>query len=175
MRFCIDLGRQFPDYSKDLWGITASDSVHGYEIWGGPPKTGNIDGTVAPCASAGSLPYLPQDVMRVLRTIQLRYGTGTWSRYGFVDAFNPLINWYDSDIVGIDTGITMVMAENARTAFVWDTFMKNPEAQRGMLRAGFEMYDAPNPQEMAPTPPTPLSSPGSAPSSHHRTSTKANP
>ncbi len=87
---------------------------------------------------------------RAARRFRLRYGAGTWSRYGFVDAFNPLINWYDSDVVGIDTGITMVMAENARSAFVWDTFMKNPEAQRGMLRAGFEMYESPNPQEMAP-------------------------
>jgi hypothetical protein len=48
-----------------------------------------------------------------------------------------LNGWYDSDVVGIDTGITMVMAENSRTGFGWDTFMKNPEAQRGMARAGF--------------------------------------
>ena len=34
----------------------------------------------------------------------------------------------------------MVMAENARTGFVWDTFMKNPEARRGMERAGFKSY-----------------------------------
>jgi hypothetical protein len=34
----------------------------------------------------------------------------------------------------------MLMAENARTGFVWDTFMKNPEAQRGMERAGFKKY-----------------------------------
>ena len=95
-------------------------------MWGGPPKTGPIDGTVVPCATAGSLPFQPQAVMRVLRTIDRLYGAGTWSRYGFVDAFNPLTNWYDSDVIGIDTGITMVMAENARTAFVWDTFMKNP-------------------------------------------------
>ena len=32
----------------------------------------------------------------------------------------------------------MLMAENARTAFVWETFMKNPEAQRGMAVAGFQ-------------------------------------
>ena len=174
-RFCLDLARQFPDYSEDLWGITASDSIKGYQIWGGPPQTGNIDGTIAPCATAGSLPFMPQQIMRVLRTIQLRYGTGTWSRYGFVDAFNPLLNWYDSDIVGIDTGITMVMAENARTAFIWDTFMKNPEAQRGMLRAGFEMYDAPNPQETLPTAPTPLSQEAPAVTNHHRNSSKASP
>ena len=47
-RFCLSLSPDFPDYSDDLWGITASDSVHGYEIWGGPPKTGPIDGTVVP-------------------------------------------------------------------------------------------------------------------------------
>jgi hypothetical protein len=34
----------------------------------------------------------------------------------------------------------MVMAENARTGFVWDTFMRNPEAQRAMERAGFHSY-----------------------------------
>jgi hypothetical protein len=43
----------------------------------------------------------------------------------------------------------MLMAENARTGFVWETFMKRPEAQRGMKRAGF----VPNP----PPPPAPVS------------------
>ena len=78
--------------------------------------------------------------MRVLRTIKDRYGDGAWCRYGFVDAFNPLTNWFDHDVVGIDTGITMVMAENARSGFVWETFMQNPEAKRGMDRAGFASY-----------------------------------
>ena len=86
--------------------------------------------------------------MRVLRTISTRFGAGTWSRYGFVDAFNPGTNWYDSDVVGIDSGIMMIMAENARTAFVWDTFMKNPEAQRGMERAGFKPVQPLAPQEL---------------------------
>jgi hypothetical protein len=136
-RFCLELAKQFPDYSDDLWGITASDSQKGYVIWGGPPSTGPIDGTVVPSASAGSLPFLPQPVMRVLQNIKSHYG-GAWCRYGFVNAFNPLKNWYDTDVIGIDTGITMLMAENARTGFVWETFMKNPEAQRGMERAGFK-------------------------------------
>jgi hypothetical protein len=139
-RFCLDLAKQFPDYSDDLWGITASDSKNGYVVWGGPPSTGPIDGTVVPCAAGGSLPFQPDASMRVLRNIKDRYGQKAWSDYGFVDAFNPLTNWYDTDVIGIDTGITMVMAENARTAFVWDTFMKNPEAKRGMRRAGFENY-----------------------------------
>jgi hypothetical protein len=139
-RFCLDLANQFPDYGDDLWGISASDSKNGYVVWGGPPSSGPIDGTVVPCATGGSLPFQPQATMRVLRNIKDRYGRWTWSDYGFVDAFNPLTNWYDTDVIGIDAGITMVMAENARTAFVWDTFMKNPEATRAMDRAGFKSY-----------------------------------
>jgi len=142
-RFCIELCKRFPDYSEDLWGITVSDSPHGYVVWGGPPATGPIDGSVVPSAAGGSLPFLPQESMRVLRNIKTRYGNNAWGRYGFVDAINPLTNWYDSDVIGIDTGISMVMAENARTGFVWETFMKNQEARRGMELAGFKSYPAP--------------------------------
>jgi hypothetical protein len=139
-RFCLELGKQFPDYSEDLWGITASDSEkNGYVGWGGPPATGPIDGTVVPSAAGGSLPFLPAATMRVLKTIRNRHPSA-WTKYGFVNAFNPLKNWYDSDVIGIDTGITMLMAENLRTGFVWDTFMKTAEAQRGMERAGFHKY-----------------------------------
>jgi hypothetical protein len=141
-RFCVELNTQFPDYSNALWGVTASDSEHGYVAWGGPPAMGPIDGTICPAAAGGSIPFLPAETMRVLRTIHDRYPKA-WSRYGFIDAFNPLTDWYDTDAVGIDTGITMLMAENARSAFVWDTFMKNPEAQRGMDAAGFKPWQPP--------------------------------
>ncbi len=140
--FCLSLNEMFPDYSNALWGITASDSQHGYVAWGGPPATGPIDGTVVPCAAGGSVPFMPAETMRVLHTIHDHYPKA-WSRYGFVDAFNPLTNWYDEDVIGIDVGITMLMAENARTGFVWETFMKNPEAQKGMQLAGFQPYKSP--------------------------------
>jgi hypothetical protein len=136
-RFCLELAKQFPDYSADLWGITASDSKTGYVVWGGPPEIGPIDGSVVPSATGGSLPFLPQASLRVLRNIKARYGQRAWCRYGFVNAFNPLTNWYDSDVIGIDTGITMLMAENLRTGSVWSTFMKNSEVRRGLQRAGF--------------------------------------
>ncbi len=139
-RFCLELGKQFPDYSDDLWGITASDSLYGYVAWGGPPEMGPIDGSVVPSAAGGSLPFLTDATMRVLRNIRARYGDGAFSKYGFVNAFNPLKGWYDNDVVGIDTGITLLMAENVRTGFVWETFMKSPEARRGMERAGFKPY-----------------------------------
>jgi hypothetical protein len=137
-RFCIELGKQFPDYSDDLWGITASDSEHGYVAWGGPPEMGPVDGTVVPSAAAGSLPFLPVDTLRVLKNMKSRYGDHCWCRYGFINAFNPLKNWFDGDVVGIDTGITLTMAENLRTGFVWNTFMKNREPQIGLNRAGFK-------------------------------------
>ena len=139
-RFCLELAKQFPDYSDDLWGITASDSRNGYLVWGGPPEIGPIDGTVVPSAAAGSLPFSPQATLRVLKNIKNRYVPKAWSRYGFVNAFNPLTKWYDTDVIAIDTGITMLMAENLRTGFVWKTFMKSPEAQRGLERANFTIY-----------------------------------
>jgi hypothetical protein len=136
-RFCLSLRDDFPDYSAHLWGITASDSANGYQAWGGPPPLGRLDGSVVPCAAGGSLPFLQEDCMRVLRTIRERYPKA-WGRYGFVDAFNPLTGWYNPDVLGIDLGITMLMAENARSGFVWEAFMKNKDAQRGMERAGFK-------------------------------------
>ncbi len=113
-RFCLELDPQFPDYSEDLWGITASDSAKGYVVWGGPPAMGPIDGTVVPSAAGGSLPFLPQPTCACCAPSG-RATDRAWSRYGFVNAFNPLTNWYDNDVVGIDTGITMLMAENLRT------------------------------------------------------------
>jgi hypothetical protein len=136
-QFCLSLRDKFPNYSEDLWGISASDWEHGYTAWGGPPPQGPIDGSIVPCATGGSLPFLFDDCIRVLRNIRGTYGERAWTKYSFVDAFNPLDGWYDQDVLGLDLGITMLMAENHRTGFVWEIFMKNPEAQTAMEKAGF--------------------------------------
>lgn len=139
--FCLSLHDRFPDYSENLWGISASDYAKGYTAWGGPSADGGVlgpvDGTIVPCATGGSLPFLYDDCMKVLRNIRGRYKEKGWTRYGLVDAFNPLTGWTDQDVLGIDLGITTLMAENHRTGFVWETFMKNPEAQSAMQKAGF--------------------------------------
>jgi hypothetical protein len=142
--FCLDLRGRFPDYSNDLWGITASDSPHGYQAWGGPPAMGPIDGTVAPAAAGGSLVFVPAQALRVLKNIRARFGDRAWRRYGLIDAFNPHTNWYDPASIGIDTGVTLLMAENLRTGFVWKIFMKSAEAKRGIERAGFEDVSEPH-------------------------------
>src|SRR5579872_3364572 len=136
-RFCQNLSREFPSYAGGVWGITSSDSRRGYVAWGGPPLQGPIDGTIVPAAAAGSLPFLFSDAITVLRVLRSRYGSQIWRRYGFVDAFNPLVGWSSRDVLGIDVGISLVMAENARSEFVWQTFMRNPEARLGMEKAGF--------------------------------------
>jgi hypothetical protein len=124
-------------YDEGYWGVSASDSQHGYRAWGGPPPKGPLDGTVVPCAAAGSLPFLPADCVAVLRSMRAKWGERAWGRYGFVDAFHPAANWYDPDVLGIDQGISVVMAENLRSEFVWKTFMRNPECVRAMQAVGF--------------------------------------
>jgi len=132
--FCLSLPRW---YSGDYWGITASDSVNGYTVWGGPPSRGMIDGTVVPCAAAGSLAFVPADCMGVLRAMRVKWGEKAWGRYGFVDAFHPAANWYNPDVLGIDLGIGVLMAENLRSELVWNTFMRNAESIRAMQLTGF--------------------------------------
>jgi len=148
--FCLSLRDRFPDYSENLWGISASDYAKGYTAWGGPPPQGPIDGSIVPCATAGSLPFLFDDCIRVQRNLRGRYREKVWTKYGCVDAFNPLTGWYDADVLGIDLGITMLMAENHRTGFVWEQFMKNSEARRGMELAGFHGTDAKTAAALAP-------------------------
>lgn len=97
---------------------------------------GPIDGSIVPCAAGGSIPFLAADCIEVLRNIQ-NWFPKAWQRYSFVDAFNPLSGWYDPHVLGIDLGIMMLMAENQRTGFVWDTFMKNPEPVAAMTAVGF--------------------------------------
>ncbi len=132
--FCLSLKR---GYTDDYWGVTASDWQHGYTAWGGPPLMGPVDGSVVPAATAGSLPFLPTECLRVLRYLKDTYTDQAWGRYGLCDALHPDQSWYDPDVLGIDLGIGLLMAENLRTGFVWNTFMKNPEPSAAMKMCGF--------------------------------------
>ena len=136
-QMCMDLRAKFPAYGENLWGITASSSAHGYHAWGGPQPTPDIDGTVVPCAAGGSIPFAPRECLDALRNMYSTFGDRVWCRYGFVDAFNPDNGWTSRDVLAIDAGITLVMAENFRTGLVWDRFMANPEVTRAMQMAGF--------------------------------------
>jgi hypothetical protein len=136
--FCIKLANEFPSYSENIWGITASDSAKGYVAWGGPPRDPAIDGTVVPCAAAGSLMFTPDICLPALRAMKEKYGVRIYGRYGFTDAFNPNTGWVNPDVIGIDLGITLLSAENLRTGNVWRWFMRNREVPRAMKLIGLQ-------------------------------------
>lgn len=136
-QFFIDLAKEFPAYSKDVWGLTASDSARGYIAWGAPPRDAAIDGTVVPCAAGGSLMFTPEESLSALREMKSRWGGKIYGRYGFADAFNPATGWTSPDVIGIDLGITLLSAENLRDGKIWSWFMKNPEIASAMTKAGF--------------------------------------
>lgn len=153
------------DYGPNVWGLTACDGpdatavVSGREVrfWGyharGAASGQEVDdGTLAPTAALGSLPFAPEVVVPAVVEIERRYGAHLYSTFGFLDAFNPSVpdgtpvkqgrvvpgaGWFDTDYLGIDQGPILAMIENHRSGFVWRVMRSNPHVQRGLLRAGF--------------------------------------
>ena len=141
--YCLSIRDRFPGYGENLWGVTASDARDGYKAWGGPPPDPQVDGTIVPCAAAGSLMFAPGLTLPALSHMKARFGDRLYGRYGFADAFHPTANWIGPDVIGIDLGITLLSAENLRTGKVWRWFMANPEITTAMQRAGFTPADSP--------------------------------
>ena len=54
-----------------------------------------------------------------------------------MDAYNPTLEWFDTDVVGIDVGITLLSAENLLTGDVWRWFMANKTVPHAMDLIGF--------------------------------------
>ena len=89
----------------------------------------------------------------LIEEIKKRYGDNVYTRYGFVDAFNPSftftdrplrtgkvvpdIGWVDTLYLGIDQGPIVAMLENYRSDFVWKVMRKNAYIRAGLKRAGF--------------------------------------
>jgi hypothetical protein len=140
--YCVANPGRFNGYGELVWGLTAcdgpgSEKFRAYSARGAPPAE-NDDGTIAPTAVGGSLPFAPEICIPTLRHLCDKYRPNIWTRYGFCDAFNLTANWWDPEVLGIDQGPILVMIENYRTRKVWNTFMKAPEVQRGLKAAGFQ-------------------------------------
>ena len=129
-------------YSSTIWGLTACDGPNrdnyaAYEARGLPP-TAPDDGTIAPTAAGGSMPFTPEYSLPALQAFYSRFRANIWTPYGFRDAFNLTDNsWFDTDELGIDQGPIVIMIENYRSQRVWQLFKQNAEIQRGLQRAGF--------------------------------------
>ena len=124
----------FDFYGPNAWGLTASDSRTGYTVFGGPPFTPNVNGTIVPTAPGGSLAHTPRESIDALVNLKNTYPS-SYRAWGFIDAFNPrpgIENWYDNDALGIDQGMILIAAENLRSGLVWNGFMSNPASQNAV-------------------------------------------
>jgi len=142
--------RGWPNYGKDEWGLTASDTPGGYRARGAPPAQ-NDDGTLAPTAPGGSIAFTPDESIAALRHLYDTY-PALWGPYGFRDAYNAAQSWFDDAYLGIDQGPILLMIENYRTGRVWEAFMQHAAVRRGLARAGFE----PVPVGIEPEAPLPV-------------------
>jgi hypothetical protein len=140
----------FTGYSDSLWGLTASDVPSGYNARGAPPAQ-NDDGTITPTAPISSIAFAPDEVIPVIRNLYTGYKPYLWSPYGFRDAFNLTVGWWDTDVLGIDQGPIIIMIENYRTYRVWTRFMQNTDVLQGLSIAHFlfDVADASPPPAVA--------------------------
>jgi hypothetical protein len=143
------LTQPFPNYGSTEFGITACDgpnanvggvSYAGYAGRGappGPPVTLD-DGTLAPSAVLGSLPFAPEICIPAVHHLYDSYLAKIWSDYGFCDAFNITAgNWFDPDVVGIDAGPSILMIDNYLSGALLARMLGSPVIQLGLQRAGF--------------------------------------
>ncbi len=141
-QFSIDRSSAFKTFGPDAWGLTASDSPHGYEGRYGSAPSGFAndqhlaDGTLPPAGAIGSIPFTPEESIAALKHY---YGIPKLiGPYGLRDAYNTSFTpaWFAPDVIGIDKGITLLMIENYRTGFIWKWFMKNANVQKGLEAVG---------------------------------------
>jgi len=147
----------FAHYSENVWGLTASDGpgpavrtvggrrreFYGYLARGAP--FGPDDGTVAPWAMLGSLPFAPRLVCDAARHLIERLGLKKTDRTGFHASFNATFpetqqnpnGWVAPFQFGLNEGPIVLMVENYLSGLVWNLFRTCPHALRGLRRAGF--------------------------------------
>jgi hypothetical protein len=154
------------DYGASVWGLTAADgpkdttiTIDGrqrtfwtYRARGAAAGQMEDDGTLAPTAAGGSIPFAPEAAIPALMEMRRRYGDHLFQQYGFLDSFNPTltrpmplqhgrivpgVGWFDGDYLGIDQGPIVLMIENHRSEMIWRLMRRNPHLRRGLCRAGF--------------------------------------
>jgi hypothetical protein len=154
----------FRDYSAKVFGLTACDGPGDFVLgvdgrrreffsYSARGPGDRDDGTLSPWALGGSIPYAPEITIPALKEIRARYGDGVYTRYGFLDSFNPTltdtnvrlqhgrivpnVGWVDGDYLGIDQGPIVCMIENWRSGLIWNVMRRSPHIRRGLDRAGF--------------------------------------
>ena len=68
--------------------------------------------------------------------MRAKWGERTEGRYEFVDAFHPAAHWFDADVIGIDQGISVLMAENPSYLPCLGSLYTQSDSERAMQLAG---------------------------------------
>ena len=157
--YAIDNPHGFAHYSKNGWGLTASDGpgpavrtvdgrrreFYGYLARGAP--FGPDDGTISPWAVVASLPCAPDGVCEAIHHAIERLGLKCpEKRAGFDASFNPTFpemtrnpnGWVSPWKFGLNEGPIILMIENHVSGLLWNLFRTCPYALDGLRRAGFE-------------------------------------
>ena len=139
--FAVDMDSKYETLGPNAWGLTACDGPNGYNGRYGAPPSGFdnqqhfVDDTIAPCAAVGSIIFTPKQSEQALRNYasipELK------GMYGFYDAYNLTEDWFDSDVIGIDKGITLLMLANAENNFVYQIMMQNETILNGLSKLQF--------------------------------------
>lgn len=157
--YCIQNPMGFAGYGENCWGLTACDgpasekrSANGkewqffdYRARGASAQQVVDDGTIAPTAAGGSVPFEPELCLAALEYMWNTYYPGLIGEYGFKDAFNCSYTfgrgnengWFDVDYLGIDQGPILLQMENHRSGLLWEVMKKNPYILEGLKKAGF--------------------------------------
>ena len=157
--YCISNHLGFSHYNDSIWGLTACDGpkatviqsderqirIHSYSARGAAANYLVDDGTIAPTAAGGSIPFAPEICIPALRAMYTLYGDKIYGMYGFKDAFNPFykdqnneFGWYDIDYLGIDQGPILIMIQNYYNQLIWNILRKNSYIREGLIKAGFK-------------------------------------
>lgn len=156
--YCIDNPLGFSNYGPNEWGLTACDGPGGmdtllngrqreffsYRARGASARHIVDDGTIAPTAAGGSVPFAPEETIAALDHMWTTHYDSLVGQYGFRDAYNLTYpdadrpdGWFDVDYLGIDQGPILIQIENHRSGLIWDVMKKNKYIRRGLDRAGF--------------------------------------
>jgi hypothetical protein len=132
-QYCVSNPKNFKDYGKDCWGLTASytrnsDGSIGYTAH----SPSNDTGVISPTAAISSIPYTPQESIKAMHYFY-QHKDKLLGPAGFYDAFSPQNNfWVAEAYLAIDQGPILVMIENYRTGLIWNLFMQNDDVKNGL-------------------------------------------
>jgi hypothetical protein len=138
VNFAIDEQKKYKTLGPLAWGLTACDGPDGYNGTYGAPPSGYdnnshfIDDTIPPAGAIGSIIFVPQQSLVAL--INYYSIDKLKGPYGFVDAYNLSDEWYATDVIGIDKGISLLMLANYQDDVVYKITMENKIILNGLAQ-----------------------------------------